>query len=374
MENIRHRPSPLQRVVFVPGRASAHGHDTLTKESLAASLARLLGVECIRAAPGDTLSSADAYVVPCETLLSAEAAALGIHSVHDLFGGVVPMPFVATKTITHALVAPDAQAPPGWAPAFAERTGAVVLEGFSAFNSRDARRACTRLLPGGAVRVKNPAGVGGAGQVVVCDLHEFDALLQRADFAEPWSDGIVLERNLCQPRTVSVGRVQVGEWLLSYHGEQRLTRSRLGEPVYGGSTLHLVRGDFDALLADSMPATLRLAVEQAIVYHRAAHDCFKPFMASRCNYDVAQGADETGHWRSGVLEQSWRIGGASGAELVALHAWRNRPALRWARASTHELHTDEAIAPPSAQVHFDGHDAQFGRMLKYALLEADGDD
>lgn len=375
--------SPVQCVAFVPGKASPSGHDALTKASLARSVARLLGVERgveVRCAAPDAAPAAPrAYLVPCDTLLRAEATALGIEAIDDLFGGVVPLPFVATKAITHGLIDADAQAPHGWTTAFAERTAAVVLPGFSAFNGRDARRACACLLEGGAlgggaVRVKNAAGVGGSGQAVVRDLHEFDALVQTAAFAEPWAEGLVLERNLQRPRTVSVGQVRVGQWLLSYHGEQRLTRSRLGEVVYGGSTLHLVRGDFDTLLATALPTPLRQAIEHALVYHRAAHDCFDGLLASRCNYDIAQGFDGRGGWHCGVLEQSWRIGGASGAELAALHAWRERPTLRWVRASTHELHSDEAQAPPGAQVHFDDHDPQLGRLLKYALVQADGDD
>ena len=45
------------------------------------------------------------------------------------------------------------------------------------------------------------------------------------------------------------------------------------------------------------------------------------FFASRRNYDVVAGLDARGQRRCGVLEQSWRVGGASPAELVALAAF-----------------------------------------------------
>jgi hypothetical protein len=369
------RPSSAhRRVVFLPGTAQTQGHDTIAKESLAASLAQLLGADyggSVESAPG---AVAGAYTVPCETLGRDEAARLGIDAAHDLFGGVAPRPFIATKAITHPLVAADAQAPEGWAPAFAQRVAAVVLDGRSAFTAGDARRACIGLLRDGAVRVKDVAGVGGAGQAVVTDLRQFDALLASKNVAAPWQGGLVLERNLHRVRTVSVGQVCVGGWLLSYHGQQRLTRNHRGDEVYGGSSLHLVRGDFEALLHADLSDALRLAIEQALVYHRAALSTFDGLFASRCNYDVAQGVDDAGLWRSGVLEQSWRIGGASGAEIAALHAFRDQPALRWVDASTHEIYADDAVAPPGARVHFDGRDAKVGRLLKYALVDGRGDD
>src|SRR6516164_4267548 len=41
-------------------------------------------------------------------------------------------------------------------------------------------------------------------------------------------------------------------------------------------------------------------------------------MASRRNYDVGQGLDAHGKWRSGVFEASWHSGAASTAELATL--------------------------------------------------------
>ena len=75
----------------------------------------------------------------------------------DLFGGVVPHPFVATKAITHPLVEPDAAAPEGWSHGFARRVRSVVLPGFTAFTLQDARKAGLRLLERGPVRLKPAA-------------------------------------------------------------------------------------------------------------------------------------------------------------------------------------------------------------------------
>jgi len=88
----------------------------------------------------------------------------------------------------------------------------------------------------------------------------------------------------------------------------------------------------------------------------------------RRNYDVAEGVDARGRRRCGVLEQSWRIGGVSGAEIAALEAFRADPGLPAVRAVTVELYAD--VAPPAhATVSFRGVDDAVGVMIKYALAE-----
>ena len=68
-----------------------------------------------------------------------------------------------------------------------------------------------------------------------------------------------------------------------------------------------------------------------------------------------------------MLEQSWRLGGASAAEIVALEAFSRDPALDAVRASTHEVH-GECDLPSGAIVQFEGMDERVGPITKYALL------
>jgi hypothetical protein len=86
------------------------------------------------------------YFVPRDTVIGIETARnLGIRTEHSLFGGVVPYAFVATKTITHRLVDPEAVAPVGWSAPFADRLEKSVLFGFSAFTRADVCRAAARV-------------------------------------------------------------------------------------------------------------------------------------------------------------------------------------------------------------------------------------
>ena len=104
---------------------------------------------------------APVFFVPDDTLLSDEASSLGIRSCHDLYGGVVPYPFVKTKAITHELVDHDAERPQGWSAAFAERVRDIVLPGYTVFSVHDAHLAAKRMLGRGSVRAKNPLGASG---------------------------------------------------------------------------------------------------------------------------------------------------------------------------------------------------------------------
>ena len=168
----------------------------------------------------------------------------------------------------------------------------------------------------------------------------------------------MLEENLVEVTTHSVGQVRVAELVASYHGTQRLTPDNHGEQVYGGSDLLRRARRFEALLRLDLTPEARLAVAQAQTYDAGATAEFPGFFASRRNYDVAQGSDAQGRRRSGVLEQSWRLGGASGAEIAALEAFRADPELRSVRASTVELYGEGHTPPPRADGLFSGHRPQ----------------
>ena len=281
----------------------------------------------------------------------------------------MPYPFVGTKSITHPLVAPDARAPDGWSAAFGRDVRRAVLDGFSAFSVDDAVRAGRDLLARGPVRIKRALGVGGTGQVVVRDPRALERTLADVDAAEIEGYGIALEQDLADVTTYSVGQVRVDDLVATYCGTQSLTRNNHGDSVYGGSTLLVARGDFDALLTLDHAPCARRAIAQARVYDEAALRCFPGLFASRRNYDVANGIDAHGQQCSGVLEQSWRVGGASGAEVEALIAFRDDPALAAVRASTTEVYGDGATPPPDAIVYFQGTDARAGPLLKFTSIE-----
>jgi uncharacterized protein DUF3182 len=349
-------------------------HDHATCRAIARRLATLKGYRFAGDYDAGFRYPQKLYFVPLDTLIGCDRARqLGITGEHDLFGGVAPYPFVATKCISHPLVDDAARAPEGWSTAFASDVGDAVLQGFAAFCVDDALRAGLQLLARGPVRIKRALGIGGRGQTVAADRVGLEQALAETDMEEIERYGVALEEHLEAVTTYSVGQVRIDELLVSYCGTQRLTQNNEGVQVYGGSDLRVARGGFDALLALDHPPAVRRAIDQALRYDAAAFRAFDGLFASRRNYDVAQGVDGAGQPRSGVLEQSWRIGGASGPEVEALKAFRDDPALRSVRATSTEVYGKPPALPAGAVIHYQGDDPRIGRLTKYTLLERDVD-
>src|SRR5690606_27672329 len=192
--------------------------------------------------------------------------------------------------------------PAGWSERFARQIESITLQGFSVFDLQDATEAGQRLLRDGPVRLKPVDGTGGRGQQVVRSPDELERALAELDAQRVEQQGLVLEEDLQQPSTYSVGQIRVAGITLSYHGTQQLTDDGHGNQVYGGSRLTLVRGDYLALMTLDLPRSVRLAVQQARIFELAALEVYPSIRASRRNYDVAQGLNARGLSRSGVLE------------------------------------------------------------------------
>lgn len=348
------------------GRSGALSqHEIESRRAMAERIAGLLGFRFDGGLlPGESCEK-PLYVVPTDTLLASEAKALAIAGPADLFGGVVPATFASTKSITHPLVDAQARAPVAWRPEVAAAMSEAVLKGYSVFDTAAARRAATRMLQRGPVRVKKGLGVGGQGQGVfnnVTDLEQFVGTIPEQDLLR---FGAVLEENLEEVTTFSIGQVNVGNATVSYYGTQEVTSDHDGQMVYGGSKLHVQRGGLGALLDTVRDPLQRRLVAQALRYEAAALNNLPGLFASRRNYDVALGIDAEGRQRSGVLEQSWRIGGATPAEILALEVLKENADMDSVDVVCRERH-EKIQVPRKARVHFHGTDDGGRPLIKYA--------
>jgi len=260
----------------------------------------------------------------------------------------------------------SADRPPGWSSVLAERVRDVVLPGHTVFSVRDARVAAKRLTTSGPIRIKRALACGSRGQILIATVGEMDAFLDAFSSDELTTAGLVLESNLRDVITLSIGQIVIAESMISYHGVQRPTKDNEGRAVYGGSDLVCVRGGWEALADLPMTKEVRVGVEQAIAYEMAM-DAYPGFMASRRNYDVGHGLDAQGKWRSGVFESSWRSGGASTAEPAALTAFAQDPGLHVINACSIKEYGSGHQPPPHATVHFRGNDPKDGPMIRYTV-------
>lgn len=344
----------------------SNAHDRATRNRLAQGVGELLGLSFSgELRPGDGPAK---LLIPADTLLGADAAALGVHHDRDLWGGVAPFAHVATKAVSHGLVRPGAAAPHGWNPALGDALGDAVLTGFSAFSRDDALEAGVALLAQGPVRVKQVHAAGGRGQAVAADAKALASALDALSDAALATHGVVLEENLRDVETYSVGTTVLGRRRIAYWGVQRFIAARNGGEIYTGSDLDAAQGDLDDLLAFDLPDKARRAIQMARRYDEAVFAAYPGLFASRRNYDVIFGTDAKGQARAGVLEQSWRVGGASGAELAAMQAFERDPSPRLVRSFTMEIRDTAAQVPPDATLYYRDVDPVAGPITKFAGL------
>ena len=363
--------NPRGAVVTLSNRRQEPEHEAAIHAALARRIAVLQGMVYLGEYVPGMEHPGKLFFVPSGTIVGTTLAReLGLVDESHLFGGVVPQAFVETKAISHPLIRPDADAPVGWSRSFGESVKDSVLRGYSAFSLEDAREAGRRLLQEGALRIKPVLATGGRGQLRVDSEQALDRALAQLDENELRQFGLVLEANLDQVTTYSVGQARLADRTISYYGTQRLTPDNRGEEVYGGSDLVVVEGGFDALLAQDLDPQTRQAVSQAQRYDEAASRCYRDFFASRRNYDIAQGIDAKGRACSGVLEQSWRIGGASSAEIAALELIMRGSGEDLVRVSSVELYGENPDLPDSATLLYQGLDAEVGYITKYVMVEA----
>lgn len=351
-------------------RPEAPLHEVETNRALARWLAQILGLKYGGSYDPELHNGRDLYLLPTQTLVGVAAARqLGVKGPEDLWGGYVDHDFICTKAISHGLRNKAAHAPEGWSPLFSERVRSVVLDGLSVFSMADARPAAEHLLYSGPIRIKPIHACAGRGQEVIKSLDQFDAILARPEANALFTEGVVLEQDLDHVITHSVGQSFIGDTVLSYCGDQYLTEDGQGEQVYGGSNLLVVRGHYDDLLELELPDDVRLAIRQAQVFDRAADEAYPGFYASRRNYDIAQGVDSNGKQRSGVLEQSWRMGGASSAEVAALQSFVNDSGMRAIRVSSVETYIDQPLPADAIEV-YRGPAQNSDFLLKYVTVKS----
>ncbi|MEA5668471.1 DUF3182 family protein [Stenotrophomonas sp. MH1] len=330
-------------------------HEVAALRFAAARLAALLRLDydAAETSPG---VNGQGYRIPMSTLSFVQADALRISDESHLWGGIVPHAFVATKLVSHPLWSAGAARPEGWRAI--DGIEALTLPGYSVFSREDAWAAGCALLQAGQVRVKSPFARGGNGQVVVGDEEALRRWLA-ALMDEPVRAGLVLERNLAESSTCSVGSSCLPGHEIAYRGSQCTVAGPGGHDVYGGSTLEVHRGTLKTLRT-AFPDESVCMAEAYDTKVRGAYDV----LASRRNYDVIAGVDSQGIRHAGVLEQSWRFGGASMAELLALEWFQQHPQDDVVSAETVESY-GEGILPAGAVVYAEG---GAGMPRKYARV------
>ncbi|MFX4086436.1 DUF3182 family protein [Sphingobium yanoikuyae] len=346
-------------------------HDKASRSELARRIARLGEARFV---DHDSLSDqqlsggeADTLFIPTGTIDLSTARKLGIQTESQIYGGVVPFPFVGSKVITHPVLGDDPAIPAGWRAELGLALAPHVLSGWSAFTLDAVRAAALDMLGRTAIRLKEVEATAGLGQFVATSVKELDEAIAQLDQAAISRHGVVIEENLDDVVTYSVGTTRLFGEVISYWGTQRLTTNNSGATVYGGSTLHVVRGGLDRLASLGLADELQQGIDKAIAYDAIVSRFYPDLLASRRNYDVAAGVNSYGERRIGVLEQSWRAGGASGAEIAAFEALARDAGRSAVTCMTMEIYGEVDAAPDGSIIYYSGVDPVAGPMTKYAM-------
>lgn len=329
-----------KHVVPFQSTSIASTADQITQQQLALKLEQIFNYET----PSDFTLSAMApsiqeYLLPLHTLLLSEAQRLGVSTPQDLYGGVVPYEFTKAKVVSHPLQQVSMEAPTGWAHELGHELRPYTLKGYSAFSVQDAFWVARGLVHEGPIRIKLAHSNASQGQFICTHYTDIAALLQQAAYEPLIEKGVVIEENLTDSTTYSVGQTEVAGLVISYIGEQRATLNLAKKATYGGTRLLAVRGDYEQLRQHLDAPLLLKILEFARQYEQRIFSYYPTLFASRRNYDVIHGRSWDGEMRLGVLEQSWRMGGASMAELYALEALLVDPTLQSQHAWTQEHYT-----------------------------------
>src|SRR5262245_47260588 len=106
---------PGKVVLFNSGTEPVAFYERKRHESLARIIAEIKNYDFAGAYDPGCHRTSHLYFVPHHTILATELAdEVGIHTTDDLFGGVVPYWFVATKAVIHGVAHLDAARPAKW--------------------------------------------------------------------------------------------------------------------------------------------------------------------------------------------------------------------------------------------------------------------
>ncbi len=219
-------------VTYIPGAVADHQKATVA--DIARKVATLMDWDFGGEFDISTRYGQQLYFVPNHTLLTHEARALRIRHHDDLFGGVVPFPFVATKAIVHPLVAPDRELPARLVArlprsACATRCYQVLLP--SRCRTRGGRRpSYWRSEPYSAQAWPRHRRARSA------DGRRARPILNPACKAcpRPTSNATVvgIELDLAEATTYSIGQVRIGGLEASYCGTQSTTTDNTGATAF----------------------------------------------------------------------------------------------------------------------------------------------
>lgn len=261
------------------------------------------------------------YTVPAVTLDPSRAKSFVAKTVDDFYGTKVEYLGHVGKAILHPVF--GKAVPSFYSSKFAQVVTDYTLPGYSVFTPEAAIEAY-RQFPCRETRVKLTNESDGLGQFTVKSEMELTKILKDLDPKMIKTEGLVLEPNLRDATTISVGYIILGSLPYSFIAHQKNDIAEDGRNRYLGARVLICKGGLRGLnLLPSLNSEEREAVAKADGFNEA-YGYFNP-VASRLSFDCLFGQTENGESLSGITDITARLGGTCPALVLAVNKLKIAP-------------------------------------------------
>lgn len=267
------------------------------------------------------------YIIPATTITFEQARDLGIQTVEDFYGVAVQSIDEVGKAILHPSVSQES--PAFHNARFAEKVKQLVLPGATGFTREDLLTAYnSNQLLSYDLRLKLPNESDGNGQYHITSYEQLAHLLDIVGTEFIAEHGMVLEAEVKNPETVSVGFLTLGGETYAFLAHQK--NDIVTEQDETGDTYERSRykGAYIAIMQskDGIAGLLELpnlshlekdAIHAVSLFYQAYREEIGP-MVSRISFDYLSGTDNQGNKLGGITDITGRLGGYCGALMLAV--------------------------------------------------------
>lgn len=307
----------------LPYRDYYQGRNGLVAEYLA----DYFGVAYLSADAGGGPKGENVYYVPPVTQARDNANKSYIEHVDDFYGLLVENIGHVHKAILHTTTSQSV--PSFYSHHFACSVSELVVPGLTVFTKEEALFAhkIMQNRAGKEVRLKYPDKSDGRDQFSIVNREHLAGILGSVDEREVVEKGLVLETNVRDVETVSVGYCVLGDQTYSFIALQKNDIApEDGRDRYVGALVRVVKGNVSSLRSVAKNSKEEKAIEACVKFD-AQYSYFEP-VASRISYDYLHGYDDKGNLMSGVTDITGRLGGTCPALVMSVMEYKENPRLK----------------------------------------------